>query len=107
MTWSTSSSTARGYGAAWRKVRQFVLERDCYLCQCPRCKASGRVTPASEVDHIVSKAEAKRKGWTQQQTDDPSNLRAIAHACHVRVTAEQQGHKPKRRVGLDGFPIDD
>lgn len=86
-------------------MRKFVLERDCYLCQCRHCKALGRVRAAGEVDHVVSKAEAKRRGWTQQQTDHPDNLQAINSDCHKVKTIEDSGGKAPVRVGLDGWPI--
>jgi 5-methylcytosine-specific restriction enzyme A len=97
--WPTTSRQSRGYGREWEKLRAIVLERDCYLCQCRYCRADGRVTVATEVDHIVPKS----KGGT----DDPENLQAIAHDCHVRKTTEEAGAtpKPRVRIGLDGFPI--
>lgn len=66
----------RGYGAEWRKIRAAVLRRDRFLCQCPDCK--GRRLPATEVDHIISKA--------QGGTDEMSNLQAINVDCHARKT---------------------
>jgi len=88
-------------------LRLFVLQRDNGLCQCVRCKGVF-LTPADEVNHIVPKADAQRKGWTQQQMDDPGNLQAVAHDCHLRITAEQQGkaYKPKVQIGVDGYPIE-
>ena len=99
MSWSRESRHTRGYGTAWDKLRLAVLKRDSYLCQCTHCKAEKRVTLASEVDHIVSKA----KGGT----DDPDNLQAISKACHKRKTIEEQGGtmKPRVKIGIDGFPI--
>lgn len=100
--WASSklSSTARGYGARWQRIRLQVLERDGYLCQCPECKASGRVNVnvATEVDHIRRKADGGG--------DDLANLRAVAHECHKRLTIEQGGGTYNRRpaIGLDGFP---
>ncbi len=64
-------SSARGYGAAWRRLRLVILHRD------PVCRACGR-EPANEVDHIVSK--------TNGGTDDPSNLQGLCKACHSRKT---------------------
>ena len=108
MPWPTTSRQSRGYGAEWDRVRKAVLERDGYLCRCRHCKAEGRTTLATEVDHVVSKAEAKRRGWAQRQTDDPSNLQAINSDCHKRKTIEEQGGglKPRVRIGLDGFPTE-
>lgn len=109
MAWSNESRHARGYGWEWEKLRARILRRDMHLCHCPDCKGGapgGRLRPADEVDHIVSKAEAKRLGWTQEQVDDPSNLRAVNHDCHQRITLAAQGKapKPKRAVGADGWP---
>ena len=107
MTWSTTSRQARGYGRDWEKVRALVLERDGHLCQCKHCKAEDRTTLATEVDHRVSRAKAKALGWSEERTEHPDNLQAIAHACHVRKTTEEQGGtpKPRVRIGIDGFPI--
>ena len=75
------NTTERGYGHAWRKLRTQVLERDGYLCQA--CKAKGRITPATDVDHIVNKASGG--------TDDIDNLQALCRACHkAKTQAESQ-----------------
>lgn len=107
MTWPTTSRHSRGYGAEWDRLRKLVLERDCYLCQCTHCKAEGRTTLATEVDHVVSKAEARRRGWTQKQIDHPSNLQAISKECHKRKTIEETGGQRREKpiVGADGWPI--
>jgi 5-methylcytosine-specific restriction protein A len=100
MAWSKQSRHERGYGKEWTKLRERVLIRDCGLCQCDQCKGGKiRVRQATEVDHIKTKA--------QGGTDDMSNLRAVSHDCHVRITAEQQGRtlKPKVRIGVDGWPL--
>lgn len=57
------SSHARGYGAAWRKLREHILRRD------PVCQAEGCEKPATDVDHIVT----RRRGCT----DDPNNLQSL------------------------------
>jgi 5-methylcytosine-specific restriction protein A len=103
--WSDKSRHERGYGATWDKLRKLVLERDGYLCQCTHCKAEFRVTLATEVDHVVSKAIAKRRGWTDEQIEDPSNLAAINGDCHKRKTQEEQGKTIKPKIGLDGWAI--
>lgn len=68
-------------GRPWRRLRQEILERDKYLCQCEDCKASKQVTLADEVDHIVP--------ISQGGTDDPSNLRAINSEHHKAKTARE------------------
>ena len=92
----STSSSARGYGAAWNKLRSIVLKRARYLCQCSECSKLGRVRTANEVDHIVPK-------W-QGGTDDLSNLQAINTDCHKRKTQVELGHKTKTPIGVDGWP---
>lgn len=103
--WPTTSRQSRGYGAAWERKRKRILERDGYLCQCKYCKAEDKVTPANEVDHAIPKAKARKLGWTDDQIDADDNLRAINHDCHKRKTLEDEGTKPKQRIGLDGWPV--
>lgn len=79
---STQSTTARGYGHAWRQLRDRIMARDCGMCQ--PCRMAGRVTAASAVDHIVNKA---RGG-----TDSEANLQAICDACHKAKTAAERTH---------------
>jgi hypothetical protein len=75
------SSTARGYGADWRRVRLAVLASE-PLCRI--CEAVGRVTAATEVDHIEP----------FQGIEDPlrlavANLRPLCRPCHLARTARQ------------------
>lgn len=98
MSWfGRGSRHERGYGTEWDKLRLLILERDHHLCQCPQCLSTSRTRLATEVDHITSKA----KGGT----DDPSNLRAVNAECHRRLTMQQQGHKPRIKTGIDGYPV--
>lgn len=95
-TWADRGSRqARGYGAAWDRIRLVALQRDNHLCQ--PCRSKGRVTLAREVDHI----EPKHKGGT----DDLSNLQSICTDCHrdktSREAAEAQGRTPPKRVEFD------
>ncbi len=107
--WPAESRHKRGYGAEWDQVRKLVLERDEHLCQCRHCQAGGRTTIATEVDHIVSRANAQALGWSKARAEHPNNLQAINSDCHAIKTQEEQGKtvKPKRHIGLDGFPIAD
>jgi 5-methylcytosine-specific restriction protein A len=66
-------------GRPWRRKREAVMRRDQYLCQ--PCKMQGRITEATEVDHITNVAEGG--------TDDATNLQAICSQCHaVKTQAE-------------------
>lgn len=90
----------RGYGKAWQIARSQAIARDKGLCQ--PCKAKGRVTPFTEVDHITPKA----KGGT----DDLGNLQCICAECHKAKSAaeghEAAGHRARASIGEDGWPID-
>lgn len=93
--WPKESRHKRGYNSRWDRIRLQALKRDHYLCQ--PCQTKGRVTPAKEVDHIVPKS----KGGT----DDLTNLQSICIDCHTAKTAQDEGWKQARKVGLDGYPV--
>lgn len=99
MAWGKLSRHARGYGKEWIKLRLVILARDGGLCRCPRCISSGAIKIATEVDHIKPKADGG--------TDEMTNLRAVAHDCHVLLTLQQTGKLPRKRteIGPDGWPI--
>ena len=96
MAWNhTQTTTERGYGASWRDLRERILLRDHGLCQV--CKRAGRLTQATEVDHITPKA--------QQGTDDEENLQSICSPCHADKTQADAGKAVKPTIGVDGWPI--
>lgn len=70
----------RGYGYVWQKTRKRALVRDSYLCQV--CLKSNRLTLATEVDHILNKA--------QGGTDSLDNLQSICTDCHKIKTIEER-----------------
>jgi 5-methylcytosine-specific restriction protein A len=79
------------------------MRRDDWLCV--PCRALGRLTPARDVDHIVS--------VEQGGDDSPGNLRAICGDCHDAATRAQaaaarraQAGKQVQAVGADGWPIE-
>ncbi|WP_369913891.1 HNH endonuclease [Xanthomonas sp. NCPPB 3005] len=68
-------------GRPWRRKREAVLKRDQYLCQ--PCQRAGRITEATEVDHMLNLAEGG--------TDDDTNLQSICTDCHqAKTQAEAQ-----------------
>ncbi len=92
----SGSTTQRGYGWHWQKLRETILTRDSYLCI--PCRAKGNITPAEEVDHI--------KGKAQGGSDEPENLQSICKECHAIKTTKENGGTPKvkRLIGADGWP---
>ena len=95
MAWGKTSRHARGYGAAWVRLREQVMQRDTWLCQ--SCRKQGYVEQATQVDHIIPKA----KGGT----DNMDNLQALCEKCHVDKTARDNGSNPKPTIGVDGWPV--
>jgi 5-methylcytosine-specific restriction enzyme A len=83
------SSSARGYGARWRKLRAFVLRRDDYLCQ--SCRRAGRLAPAASVDHVTPKFLGG--------SDDPDNLTSLCDSCRADKDARDaaEGRRRGRR----------
>lgn len=76
-------------GRPWRRLRDSILQRDKHLCQ--PCKATGRYTLATQVDHIVPQAEGG--------TDDRVNLQAICGPCHEAKTKEEAARGVSRMQG--------
>jgi len=70
------SSSKRGYGRRWTKLRRVILARD------PVCVACKR-KPSTDVDHITP----RRRGGT----DDEANLQGLCHECHSSKTATEDG----------------
>jgi 5-methylcytosine-specific restriction protein A len=97
MTWQHKGSRhANGYRAAWQKARAAALERDGYLYQ--PCLGRGLVILATAVHHVMSKA--------QDGTDDLDNLASTCGSCHDAADLRNRGHRPKRRIGPYGYPVE-
>ena len=86
-SWSNRKGSGRG-GRPWRRLREQVMNRDNWVCQV--CLENGRVTPATQVDHIIPKS---RGG-----SDSPSNLRAICGPCHKVKTAQESAEARNRTM---------
>lgn len=97
MSWSRESRHARGYGSAWDRIRLEVLRRDNGVCQCADCKKTGRLRPATEVDHRIPKAAGGK--------DDMDNLSAINRECHRIKSAKDRGHRARTRFDANGNVI--
>lgn len=84
------SSTARGYGSDWQRVRLAHLQSE-PLCRF--CSERGEVVPATVVDHVKSIVEAPHLRL------DHSNLRSLCKRCHDSRTGRDQGFGRRRRGG--------
>jgi 5-methylcytosine-specific restriction protein A len=71
------TTTARGYGWQWQKLRLVVMQQE-PLCRF--CKDRGLVRPAEEVDHIDGNSH----------NNDRDNLRPLCRTCHLQRTARDQ-----------------
>lgn len=76
------TSTARGYGARWRRERAVYLRLHPL---CVECKRGGLITPATDVDHIMPHRGDARLMW------DQSNWQSLCHPHHAAKTAREDG----------------
>ena len=65
---------------------------------CVHCKANGRITMWTELDHITSLKDGGE--------DILENCQGLCSDCHRNKTAQDMGYKQRQTIGLDGFPID-
>jgi 5-methylcytosine-specific restriction protein A len=65
------------YDAAWKRLRKAILQATPLCCQ---CEAEGRVTEATDVDHITPVAIAPHRRL------DSTNLQPLCHSCHSKKT---------------------
>lgn len=72
------------HSTAWLRFRRWILARH-PTCEMD-CKAEGRVTPGTDVDHI--KPISTPEGWRLRLSQ--SNVRVGCHPCHSRRTARDQ-----------------
>jgi len=75
------SSTERGYGSDWQRFRAWWLSQHPL---CVECEREGRVEVATDVDHVVSIAEAPERRL------DPTNVRSLCHRHHSARTMRDQ-----------------
>lgn len=70
-TWAKPKPVARITGRKLQRLREQLFARD---PMCAECRRHGRVTLATQRDHIVPLAEGG--------TDDDGNVQALCAACH-------------------------
>jgi 5-methylcytosine-specific restriction protein A len=80
-------------GRPLQRIRKRILSVEPL---CVACKEQGRVTVATEVDHIL----ALHKGGA----DTDENRQPLCSACHLAKSIDERW--PRQRVGEDGWPVD-
>ena len=80
---AVETTTKRGYGSHWQKLRALVLSNEPW---CRPCRTLYRHTKATQVDHIKPKAEGG--------TDDLSNLQPICFVCH-KAKSSKEGNRAR------------
>ena len=90
------NTTSRGYGAKWQQARTGYLKSHLW---CIACKAIGKATPATDVDHITPHKGDQKLFWNR------ANWQAVCHSHHSRKTRDEQLNRIR---GCDehGMPLD-
>jgi 5-methylcytosine-specific restriction protein A len=91
---SMSMPINRTRGRRWLAMRAQVLQDE---PRCVRCLAIGRLTAATQVDHILP--------LHQGGGDERSNLQPLCHDCHADKSAAERGARRKPVIGVDGWPV--
>ena len=86
--------TKRWTGRKLTEWRKRVLARE-PLCR--PCREAGRVTVATELDHVVP----LELGGTY----DDSNICPICGPCHLAKTAKDRGYTIRPAIADDGWPV--
>ena len=84
------TSHQRGYGYRWQQARAGYLRKHPL---CVHCEATGRVTVATDLDHIVPHKGDMDVFW------DFTNVQGLCKPCHSRKTAGEDGGFGNREGG--------
>jgi len=93
MALKRTSTDKRLRGRKLQEVRKRWFERDPL---CAHCQAKGRVTIATELDHIVP--------LFKDGADADSNRQGLCSPCHEAKTLIDMSYRQKQRFGPDGYP---
>jgi 5-methylcytosine-specific restriction protein A len=74
--------TANMYTYQWRKASKEFLKKHPL---CVHCEREGRLTPATEVDHIKPHGGDRKLFW------NTNNWQPLCKSCHSKKTAEEDG----------------
>jgi 5-methylcytosine-specific restriction protein A len=77
-----NQKSSKFYTYQWRKAsKQFLKEHPL----CVHCQKEGRLTPATDVDHIIPHGGNRKLFW------DRKNWQPLCKSCHSKKTAEEDG----------------
>jgi 5-methylcytosine-specific restriction protein A len=76
------TSAQRGYDYRWQQARAGYLAKHPLCCH---CSSLGRVTVATDLDHITPHKGDMVLFW------DRANWQGLCHPCHSRKTATEDG----------------
>jgi 5-methylcytosine-specific restriction protein A len=82
MTRIQNNRSSKMYTYQWRKASKEFLKK---YPLCVHCKREGRLTPATEVDHIKAHGGNSKLFWNK------NNWQALCKSCHSKKTAEEDG----------------
>jgi len=95
---SKLSATQRGYTGDWARASRAYRKENPL---CVRCKAEGRLTPATQVDHIKPWRGDRELFW------DISNWQSLCASCHsLKTNHEDRGGEVSRGCDTNGNPPD-
>ena len=100
-SWRTDrrKTAERGYGARWQRERKaFLAQPENVLCV--MCKAEGRITAATVVDHKDAHRGDMEVFW------DRSRWQPLCKPHHdgAKQALEKSG-RVQQAIGLDGWPV--
>jgi|WetSurMetagenome_2_1015567.scaffolds.fasta_scaffold323350_3 5-methylcytosine-specific restriction endonuclease McrA len=73
----------------WRKLRLVKLHEQ-PLCE--RCEELGKVTPATEVHHVIPVETAHNDKEMEGLAYNINNLMSVCHSCHKAIHQELLSH---------------
>ena len=93
---SKLSATQRGYTGDWARASRAYRKENPL---CVRCKEQGRLTPATQVDHIKPWRGDRELFW------DISNWQSLCASCHsLKTNHEDRGGEVSRGCDTNGNP---
>ena len=67
---------------------------------CAACEEKGIVRLAQELDHVSPLAQGADDA-------DESNWASLCKACHAEKSLRERGFRPRVKIGISGWPVDD